>query len=212
MGQQMLTTRILPSTDEKTLEKATGILRAGGLVVFPTDTVYGVAGHAYLIEAVEQIYHVKERPKDKAIPLLLADSEQVQEVASDVLPVAYRLMGAFWPGGLTIILPKSHRVPDVVTAGGATVALRTPDHPFVLALIRALGAPLAATSANVSGYPPATTAREALDELRGRVALIVDGGMCPGGVPSTVLDLTVSPPRILREGAVAWEAIRRVLE
>jgi len=155
-------------------------------VVFPTDTVYGVAGHAYLIEAVEQIYHVKERPKDKAIPLLLADSEQVQEVASDVLPVAYRLMGAFWPGGLTIILPKSHRVPDVVTAGGATVALRTPDHPFVLALIRALGAPLAATSANVSGYPPATTAREALDELRGRVALIVDGGMCPGGVRAAI--------------------------
>ena len=207
----MLKTRVLPSTDEKTLIKATDILREGGLVAFPTDTVYGLAGHAYLPEAVEQIYQVKERPMDKAIPLLLANSEQVQEVASDVPPVAYRLMEVFWPGGLTIILPKSPRLPDVVTAGGATVALRTPDHPFVLALIQALGAPLAATSANISGHPPATTVREALHELGGRVTLIVDGGTCPGGVPSTVLDLTVSPPRVLREGAVAWEAIRRVL-
>jgi len=207
----MLTTRILPSTDEKTLEEATSILRAGGLVAFPTDTVYGLAGHAYLPEAVEKIYQVKERAKEKAIPLLLADSEQVQEVASDVPPVAYRLMEAFWPGGLTIVLSKSPRVPDVVTAGGTTVALRTPDHPFVLALIQALGAPLAATSANVSGHPPATTAREALRELGGRITLIVDGGTCPGGVPSTVLDLTVSPPRVLREGAVAWEKIRQVL-
>ncbi|MFH1927534.1 MAG: L-threonylcarbamoyladenylate synthase [Chloroflexota bacterium] len=207
----MLTTRVLPSTDEKTLEEAAGILRAGGLVVIPTDTVYGVAGNAYLPEAVERIYHVKERPKDKAIPLLLADSEQVQEVASDIPPEACRLMEAFWPGGLTIILPKSPRLPDVVSAGGATVALRTPDHPFVLALIRALGAPLAVTSANVSGHPPATTANEAVDELRGRVALIVDGGMCSGGVPSTVLDLTVSPPRVLREGAVSLGEIWRVL-
>ena len=207
----MLTTRILPSTDEKTLEEATSILRAGGLVAFPTDTVYGLAGHAYLPEAVEKIYQVKERAKEKAIPLLLADSDQVQEVASDVPPVAYRLMEAFWPGGLTIVLSKSPRVPDVVTAGGTTVALRTPDHPFVLALIQALGAPLAATSANVSGHPPATTAREALRELGGRITLIVDGGTCPGGVPSTVLDLTVSPPRVLREGAVAWEKIRQVL-
>ncbi|MCG2767265.1 MAG: threonylcarbamoyl-AMP synthase [Anaerolineae bacterium] len=207
----MLTTRVLPSTDEKTLEEAAGILRAGGLVVIPTDTVYGVAGNAYLPEAVERIYHVKERPKDKAIPLLLADSEQVQDVASDIPPEACRLMEAFWPGGLTIILPKRPRLPDVVTAGGATVALRMPDHPFVLALIRALGAPLAVTSANVSGHPPATTANEAVDELRGRVALIVDGGMCSGGVPSTVLDLTVSPPRVLREGAVSLGEIWRVL-
>ena len=207
----MLTTRVLPSTDEKTLEEAAGILRAGGLVVIPTDTVYGVAGNAYLPEAVERIYHVKERPKDKAIPLLLADSEQVQDVASDIPPEACRLMEAFWPGGLTIILPKSPRLPDVVTAGGATVALRMPDHPFVLALIRALGAPLAVTSANVSGHPPATTAREALHELGGRVALMVDGGMCSGGVPSTVLDLTVSPPWVLREGAVSLGEIWRVL-
>jgi len=207
----MLTTRILPSTDTKTLEEAKDILRAGGLVVFPTDTVYGLAGHAYLPKAVERIYQVKERPMGKAIPLLLAGSEQVQEVASDVPPVAYRFMEAFWPGGLTIILPKSHRVPDVVTAAGATVALRTPDHPFVLALIQALGAPLATTSANVSGHPPATTAREALYELGGRIELIIDGGTCFGGVASTVLDLTVSPPRVLREGAVAREMIRRVL-
>ena len=211
MVQQMLTTKTLPSTDEKTLDKATDILRSGGLVVLPTDTVYGLVSHAYLPGAVEQIYRVKERPKDMAIPLLLADPDQVHDVASHVPPGAYRLMEAFWPGGLTFVLSKDPRVPDVVTAGGATVALRMPDHPFVLALIRALGAPLAATSANLSKHAPATTARDALRELGGRVALIVDGGACPGGVPSTVLDLTVDPPRILRAGAIALEEVWRVL-
>jgi len=207
----MLTTKILPSTDGKTLEEAADILRTGGLVVFPTDTVYGLGGHAYLPEAVVQIYHVKERPGDKAIPLLLANRGQVQEVSLHVPPEAYRLMEAFWPGGLTLVLPRSPEVPDVVTADGPTVALRMPDHPFVLALILALGAPLAATSANLSGSPPATTAHEALRDLGGRIELIVDGGACHGGVPSTVLDLTVSPPRVLREGAVSLEEIGRVL-
>ena len=205
-------TVVLPADREATIAEAARILRRGGLVAFPTDTVYGVGAHACLPDAVERIYRVKERPRDKAIPLLLADAQQVEEVAVNVPPVTFRLMGVFWPGGLTIVVSRSSRVPDVVTAGGDTVALRMPDHAFVLALIRTLGAPLAATSANISGRPPAVTGGQALGELRGRVELIVDGGVCPGGVPSTVLDLVSEPPRVLRAGAVSPEELRRVLE
>jgi L-threonylcarbamoyladenylate synthase len=187
------------------------MLLAGELVAFPTDTVYGVGAHGLRVQAVERLYRAKARPASKPIALLLARADDVQAVARDIPDAAWLLARRFWPGGLTLVVPKREVVPAVVTAGGPSVAVRMPDHPVTQALIVALGAPLAATSANLSGHPDAVTADEVLCELGDRVALILDGGRCPGGVPSTVVDLTVSPPAILRRGAIPEQDIWAVL-
>lgn len=205
----MIETRILPATEDSITEAAR-ILSAGGLVVFPTDTVYGVGAHAFQPQAVEKIYAAKIRPRDKAIPLLLATPDDLSLVVESVPPTAHLLAERFWPGGLTLVLRKRAVVSTAVSAG-PTVAVRIPDHPVTQALIAALGAPLAATSANLAGNPSPVTAQEAVEELGGRIELVLDGGPCPGGVPSTVLDLTTDPPTILRPGAIAEEDIRAVL-
>jgi len=145
------------------------------------------------------------------MPILLAQAENLALVAEEITETAWLLAERFWPGGLTLVLPKKASVPDVVSAGGPTVAVRVPDHPAPLALIAALGAPLAATSANLSGRPSPVTAQEVETELGGHIELILDGGRCPGGVPSTVLDLTTDPPTILRVGAIAVEDIKTAL-
>ncbi|MGQ9628226.1 MAG: L-threonylcarbamoyladenylate synthase [Anaerolineae bacterium] len=207
----MAETKVL-KTSEEALKEALQLLREGKLVAFPTDTVYGVGAHAFLKEAVERIYTAKLRPKGKAIPLLLGRAEDMELVAQEVPPAAWKLAERFWPGGLTIVLRKKPIVPDVVSAGGETVALRVPDHPFPLSLIASLGAPLAATSANLAGRPSPVTAQEVSRELAGRIELIVDGGPCPGGIPSTVLDLTVDHPAILRHGAVPKEDLLAMLK
>ena len=190
---------------------AARILAEGGLVAFPTDTVYGVGAHAFQPDAVERIYTAKVRPRDKAIPILLAQADDLALVAEGITETAWLLAERFWPGGLTLVLPKKANIPDVVSAGGSTVAVRVPNHPVPLALIAALGAPLAATSANLSGHPSPVTAGEVEAELGGRIELILNGGRCPGGVPSTVLDLTADPPAILRAGAIAVEEINAAL-
>ncbi len=182
------------------LDRAAGLLRAGELVAFPTDTVYGVGAIAWDRRAVAKLYTAKLRSPDKAIPLLLADVDDLDLVAAAVSPAARRLAQRFWPGPLTLVLPRAGAVPDEVTAGGATVAVRVPDHPMARALIRLAGAPLATTSANLSGQPSPVTAAEVAAQLAGRVALILDGGRCPGGVPSTLVDVTGETPRILRPG------------
>lgn len=182
------------------LAAAAALLRAGELVAFPTDTVYGVGAIAWDRAAVARLYTAKLRSADKAIPLLLADSADLDLVAAGVSPAARRLAERFWPGPLTLVVPRAAGVPDEVTAGGATVAVRVPDHPLARALIRLAGAPLATTSANLSGHPSPVTADEVAAQLAGRVALILDGGRCPGGVPSTLVDATGTPPRILRPG------------
>ena len=203
-------TKVLPAS-EKAIGAAARILAEGGLVAFPTDTVYGVGAHAFQPDAVERIYVAKIRPRDKAMPILLAQAENLALVAEEITETAWLLAERFWPGGLTLVLPKKASVPDVVSAGGPTVAVRVPDHPAPLALIAALGAPLAATSANLSGRPSPVTAQEVETELGGHIELILDGGRCPGGVPSTVLDLTTDPPTILRVGAIAVEDIKTAL-
>jgi len=200
-------TKVL-SAGEEAIDVAARILAEGGLVAFPTDTVYGVGAHAFQPDAVERIYMAKVRPRDKAIPILLAQADDLALVAEGITETAWLLAERFWPGGLTLVLPKKANVPDVVSAGGPTVAVRVPDHPVPLALIAALGAPLAATSANLSGRPSLVTAGEVEAELGGRIELILDGGRCPGGVPSTVLDLTTDPPTILRAGAIGVKEIR----
>lgn len=204
-------THVVSADRPGALAQAAAVLRAGGLVAFPTDTVYGVGAHALLPDAVARLYTAKVRPEGKAIPLLLADAADIERVSRDLPPLAWRLIAAFWPGALTLVVPRSAWLPDIVTAGGPTVAVRLPDHPTPRALARALGAPLAATSANLSGQAEATTAAEVLAQLEGRIELLLDGGVCAGGVASTVLDLTVYPPAILRAGALDLAPLQRLL-
>ena len=194
------------------LRQAVEVLRAGGLVAFPTDTVYGLAAFPWDAQAVTRLFEAKERPADRAIPLLLSDASQLQRVA--VLPGAcqerLRQVGErFWPGALTLVLRKTEAVPEAVSHG-TTVAVRVPDLPLARALIRAAGGALAVTSANLSGQPSPVTAREVEEQLGGRIELILDGGACKGGVPSTILDCTVSPPAVLRHGAISSEALQQV--
>ncbi len=204
-------TEIMPTTYARALEQALHVLQHGGLVAFPTDTVYGVGALAALPLAVEQIYHVKGRPRSRAIPVLLDSAQSLEQVAEDIPPEVWSLARRFWPGPLTIVLRRSPSVPDVITAGGPHVAVRVPDHEFALRLLHAAGGVLAATSANLSGRPDPVTADEVLGYLKGRIDLILDGGRCPGGTPSTVVDVTGASPTIVRPGPISPQELRRGL-
>jgi L-threonylcarbamoyladenylate synthase len=193
------------------LERAAELLRAGELVTFPTDTVYGIGANAFLKDAVLRLYLAKERPGHLAIPLLLPDASALPSVCREVPQVAWELADAFWPGGLSLVLHRADGVPNAVTAGGSTVAVRVPDHDLVRELCRRLGAPIAATSANRHGQPSPVTADEVEPAFLGRVALLLVGGACHGGMASTVLDLTVSPPAILRPGPVTAEQLAAIV-
>jgi L-threonylcarbamoyladenylate synthase len=195
----------------RAVAQAIDILRHGEVIAFPTDTVYGVGAHAFQPEAVARLYAVKGRPAHLAIPLLLPNMEAMRDVCTDIPSVAWDLAECFWPGGLSLVLRRASVVPDAVTAGSPTVAVRLPDHALVRELCRRLGAPLAATSANRHGQPPPVTASEVVAVLAGRIPLVLDGGPCPGGVASTVLDLTVSPPQILRSGPISVEQLAAVV-
>jgi L-threonylcarbamoyladenylate synthase len=196
-------TKVIPTTHPTAIEQALEVLEAGDLVAFPTDTVYGVGALAFLAPAVEKIYRAKGRPRSKAIPLLLDSVARLTEVTESISPEASLLAEKFWPGPLTIVVMRNSTVPDAVTAGGTSVAVRVPDHPFALRLIAAAGGAVATTSANRSGQPDPVTAQEVLGYLEGCTKLILDGGPCPGGVPSTVIDLTGAVPRIVRRGAIS---------
>ncbi len=193
------------------IRKGIQILKAGGTVAYPTDTVYGLGADAFNKRAVEKIYEIKGRPRQSAFPLLLANSNQVADVASSVSEIAWLLMSHFWPGGLTLVLPKGINLPDYLSYGDATVAVRIPNHPVPLALIKGLGSPLIGTSANISGQPSALTAKEVKIQLGGRISLTIDGGRCPGGVESTIIDVTRKTPKIQRQGLIPREEIERVL-
>jgi L-threonylcarbamoyladenylate synthase len=198
-------TNFLPAQDPETLSRALAVLRRGGLVAFPTDTVYGVGALAFNGAAVERIYAAKDRPVEKAIPVLIADPADLVKVTLEVPQAAARLAGHFWPGPLTLVLAKHPDLPEAVSAG-PTVGVRVPDHPVGRALLRSAG-PMAVTSANLSGLPGPSTAQEVLAQLGGRIALIIDGGRTPGGVPSTVVDCVGAEPRILREGPITEDEI-----
>ncbi|NOZ50551.1 MAG: threonylcarbamoyl-AMP synthase [Chloroflexi bacterium] len=202
-----LTTHVIPAAQ---IETAVSALLQGQVVVFPTDTVYGMAALATDPNAVATLFVTKNRPPDMALPVMVADIEHVSAIARPT-SLFRTLAQRFWPGPLTLILPKTSVLPDIVTGGRPTVGLRIPDHPVALALLRAVAQPLAVTSANLSGQPPARTATEARAQLAGRVSIIIDGGPAPGGQPSTVLDLTQSPPVILRPGPIAWEDLQQTL-
>jgi L-threonylcarbamoyladenylate synthase len=188
------------------LQQAVDALEQGKVIAFPTDTVYGVGAHAFQEAAVAKVYVIKDRPMRLPLPLLLPDAAVIESLCTDVPPLAWQLAERFWPGGLSLVLQRSSAVPDAVTAGGPTVAVRVPDHSLVRELCRRLGAPLAATSANRHGQPAPVTADETEAALRGRIPLLLDGGRCTGGLASTVVDLSVWPPVILRPGPVtAWQ-------
>ena len=201
------------STDmQKQVDRGIAILKRGGLVAFPTDTIYGLGAGAYIESAVERVYQVKQRPREVALPLLLADVSQLSDVARYVPPVAWLLARHFLPGGLTLVLYKSSFVPDIVTAGGDTVAVRVPAHPVPLSLIQGIGMPLVGTSANLSGKPNPLTANDVCAQLGNKIDLIIDGGPSPGGKESTIIDVTGEKPVILREGAISREKLREVVE
>ncbi len=193
------------------IAKALEVLRGGGVVAYPTDTLYGLGANAYLPAAVEKVFAIKGRAAEKALPLLLAETQQMREVAEDIPAIAWDLADALWPGPLTMVLCRSPRVPDIVVGKGPTVAVRVPHHAVPLALAAGLGAPITGTSANRAGGPAPIRAPQVAEALGSEVDLILDAGPCPGGIGSTVLDLTVSPPRVLRQGAVTMEELRRVL-
>jgi L-threonylcarbamoyladenylate synthase len=192
------------------VERGISILREGGVVAFPTDTVYGLGASIDMPRAVERVYEVKERPLSMALPLLLADTSQIAGVAGQVSPLAWLLIDNLLPGALTLVLPRSGSVPDIVTAGGATVAVRIPAHPVPVALILGVGTPIVGTSANVSGRPSPLTADGVRSQFGDRIDFIIDGGRCPGGRESTIVDVTGETPVVLREGAVSVEELRRV--
>jgi L-threonylcarbamoyladenylate synthase len=199
-------TAMLSASDPAAMARATALLRAGGLVAFPTDTVYGVGAPFSNATAVQRIYVAKGRSETKGIPILLASLTDLRLVVSGASKGAHRLMAAFWPGPLTLILAKSPAVPPAVTQT-ASVAVRLPDHRLTRALIAAVGIPLAVTSANRSGEPATTDPAVVRQSLEGRIAAVLDGGIAPGGMPSTIVDCTVEPPRVLRPGPIASTAI-----
>jgi L-threonylcarbamoyladenylate synthase len=193
------------------LQAAIELLQQGELVVLPTETVYGLGGDAFNIHAVEHIFATKERPLSDPLIVHIAAVDELQNVATDIPPIAYELARTFWPGPLTFVLPAADRIPRVVTAGLDKVAVRMPNHPVALALIRAFGKPLAAPSANRFKHVSPTTAQHVLADLRGRVPLVLDSGSTSVGVESTVLDLTSETPRILRPGGISLERLQAVL-
>lgn len=202
---------VLAAFSAVAVDHAAQVLGEGKLVVVPTDTVYGLAASLDRPEAVEEIYRVKRRPAERPIALLVDQLDEVAQVTAAVPPEAQRLMERFWPGGLTIVLPRRPGIPDVVTAGGPTVAVRMPDHPTPRAIVRRLGRPLPTTSANRHGQPSPKSAGEARDALGVDVALILDAGPAPGGIDSTVVDLSVHPPLVLRRGAIPTDALEQAL-
>ncbi|MBE7025899.1 MAG: threonylcarbamoyl-AMP synthase [Ruminococcaceae bacterium] len=191
---------------EEELLPAAAILQSGGICAFPTETVYGLGANAFDEAAVSKIFKAKGRPQDNPLIVHVADSVQLADICI-VTPLAEKLIARFWGGPLTLILPKTDAVPRVVTAGLNTVAVRMPSHPVANALIRLTGLPIAAPSANLSGKPSPTRASHVVTDLDGRADCIIAGGDCEWGVESTVLDLTVTPPAILRPGAVTKEEL-----
>jgi L-threonylcarbamoyladenylate synthase len=193
------------------IEQAAAVLRAGGLVVFPTETVYGLGANALDPAAVARIFAAKGRPANNPLIVHVGDAAAAWRVASAWPEVAARLAGRFWPGPLTLVLPKRVEVSDAVTAGGPTVAVRVPAHPVALALLRAAGIPVAAPSANPSGQLSPTRAEHVWRGLDGRVDLILDGGPTSGGIESTVLDVSSSPPKLLRPGLIGPAELEAVI-
>ena len=200
-----------PESDPNAVRDAAAILRRGGLLGIPTETVYGLGADALNEDAVSRIFLAKGRPQDNPLIIHVPDASWLERYCRDVPPAAYRLAERFWPGPLTMILPRRDIVPLQTTGGLETVGVRCPNHPVTLAIIEAAGVPIAAPSGNTSGRPSPTTAAHMIEDMDGKIDGIVDGGPCTVGVESTIIDLTVQPPRLLRPGGLPLESLRQVL-
>ncbi len=202
----------IAANDPQALPWALEALERGALVAIPTDTVYGLAARLDRPEALARLYEAKGRPADRALPVLLSNADLISELTVGMPAPTEEFVGRFWPGPLTVVLPRGPRVPDLVTAGGDTVGLRMPRHPFALALIEGCGGALAVTSANRSGEPDLRDPRAVEAALGEAVELVIDGGLTPGGRASTVIALAPDGPRILREGPVEEAILRTAWE
>jgi L-threonylcarbamoyladenylate synthase len=209
-----VTTEVLPTHTpelfQKAVRQAVELLRAGEVIALPTETVYGLAANALDAKAVAKIFKVKGRPANNPIIVHVASVEMAKRCVAKWPATADKLAKSFWPGPLTLVLPRANEIPDIVTAAGATVGIRWPSHPFIQAVIRECGFPLAAPSANLSGCVSPTNAEHVRKQLGGKISLIVDGGQSQVGIESTVLDLTVSPPQMLRPGMIHEESLLTV--
>ena len=195
-----------PAEIKEQIDKGISILKKGGIIAFPTDTIYGLGACFDDIAAIERIYWVKQRRDDKGLPLLVADRQQMLMVAVSLPPLAEKLLNSFNTGTLTLVLKKAAVVPDIVTGGSDTVAVRITAHPVARALLKGLGKPIVATSVNVSGQPSALTAEKVRRQLGAKIDLIIGGGS-GGGVESTIIDVNTDIPVILRRGVIAEEEI-----
>ena len=203
-------TSVIEQSNPQSLKFAQEVLQAGGVIAIPTDTVYGIACLVKKRESIRRLYTIKQRELIKAIPVLIGTLEQTSNITSSFPTAANTLSQHFWPGALTLVMNKHPDLPFELTSY-PTVGIRMPDHDWLRLLMQSCG-PLAATSANISGQPSLLTAQEVLNELDGRVDLLVDGGVCAGGIPSSVIDCTLSPVKVLREGGIPEPAIRSVLK
>ncbi|HNV04467.1 MAG TPA: L-threonylcarbamoyladenylate synthase [Vicinamibacterales bacterium] len=195
--------------DPDAVARAAAILRGGGVIAYPTDTLYGLGADPANRIAVAQLYRIKGRPVDRPIPLIGASVAQVAAHTGGLAPLAAKLAGRFWPGPLTLILPAWPGLDEAVLAGTGTAAIRVPAHPVARALAAACGWPITSTSANRTGEPPPSLPSDVRRRLEGALDAVIDGGPAPGGPPSTIVDATGPSPRLVRPGAVPWE---RVLE
>ncbi|OPZ92713.1 MAG: Threonylcarbamoyl-AMP synthase [Firmicutes bacterium ADurb.Bin419] len=201
----------IDNIDISKVKYAAQVLRDGGLVAFPTETVYGLGADALNEEAVKKIFEAKGRPSDNPLIVHVADKNSVENLVSYIPDKAFYLMDKFWPGPLTLVLEKLLIIPEIITAGLDTVAVRVPSHPISLALIREAGIPVAAPSANVSGKPSPTDSKHVINDLNGKVDVIIDGGLSDIGVESTVVDMVLDPPMLLRPGGITVEQLESVL-
>ena len=196
--------------DPLALTSAVEVLRRGGIVAYPTDTLFGLGVDALNEAAVERIFEVKGRPQGMPLPLIIGESEQLEMVADTVTECAWKFASAFWPGGLTLVVSVGPNVPALVTARGWKVAVRLPDHPIPRELARQLGRPITGTSANRSGGPDPSTAESVQNQFHNTIDMILRGGSAPAGRSSTVLDITGNQPKVLRHGAVSVEQLERI--
>jgi L-threonylcarbamoyladenylate synthase len=195
---------------QKQIDKGIQILKRGGVIAFPTDTVYGLGADAFNTDAVGRIYDIKKRPRHLPLPLLIGDIKQLDILAEPLSEIALFLAKHFWPGGLTLVLPKAANLPGYL--GNTSIAVRVPAHPVCLALIQGINNPIIGTSANVSGEPSALTAGEVKQQLGNEVDLVINGGRCPGGGESTVVDVTGGEVVIVRQGIIPGKEIKRAAE
>lgn len=207
----MATAQILPASDPESIRLAAGVIRNGGLVAFPTETVYGLGCDALNPDAVARIFEAKQRPSFDPLIVHIAARASLNRLVETISLGDHRLMDAYWPGPLTLVLRKREQVPDLVTAGLPTVAVRMPSHPVAHALIREAGVPIAAPSANPFGYVSPTCAQHVVDGLGDRIDLILDGGPCPIGVESTIVSMVGTWPELLRPGTITLTEIRKVI-